>query len=648
MKRLLVTLGLTASVAMMAHSAPVQAASEAASGQPNLWFDQSDHAAIEARSHALPWLEQARGEILKKADAFMATPTDPYPLTGPQNGLGIAGRTLQNRLGTLGFAAYLTGDKRYAEKGRDILLAVVRQTHPDDRKSWQTHLQKGDAAQAFAMGYDWLYNVMTEAERAEVRAEMEAIGTILYETNTAWGKAVPGVSSSNHNSVHHGGLGLVALALGDKPEWLEVATDRTRAFFQTYADSTGYVTEGVHYVGYGLGGAVPFSMALKRHGGPDLLAEADDYALELVGDQMVWKLLPFDGLMLPLNDNFDRPAEIAALVGTLRHGRGDQLWATLESLDKSDSNHELGSYFGVSYTAPFLFLWGDEPVAPVDPVTAGLPLGHMFESGRVFLRDKWVGEDAAHFSFKSGYDKHRGHDHIDENSVTFYANGEGFLIDPQYWLEDSDAHTTVKINGAEQIKGGDGRLVAYREDTRGAFVRGQAEEAYDFDTAFVGQADRMVYFVRTPRPYIIMRDDARTEDSGAKPFESRYITYPDNRIEQAGDAVIIHGKRKGGKALLATYSGTEQLRVSEDDLSDTILIRRNTEFRYDAWLNRMTTRFVDESPELISVLIPFDGDTPPSIEVTPGEPRYSFRVKVTFADGQTDEFLLEEENITLF
>jgi len=39
----------------------------------------------------------------------------------------------------------------------------------------------------------------------------------------------------------------------------------------------------------------------------------------------------------------------------------------------------------------------------------------------------------------SGYDFHRGHDHQDENSVTFFANGEGFLIDPQYWLETSDA-----------------------------------------------------------------------------------------------------------------------------------------------------------------------------------------------------------------
>lgn len=613
---------------------------------PNLFFDANDHAQIDARSQALPWLQRARTEILKRADEFMTTPVDPYPLVGPGNDQGTAGRALQNRLGTLGFASYLTRDPRYARKGREILLAAVRQTEPDDPANWRTHLQQGDAAQAFALGYDWLYGELNEPERREVRSELEKFGTVLFEANTPWGAPAPGVSSSNHNSVHFGGLGLVALALGDKPEWLALATRRMRAFFDTFADETGYATEGVHYVGYGLGGAVPFAMALKRHGGPDLLAEADD-KLALVGDQMVWKLLPFDGLMLPLNDNFDRPAEISALVGTLRHQRGDQLWATLESLEQSRSTDELASYFGISYTAPFLFIWGEAALAPVDPVTAGLKLGHRFESGRVFLRDKWIGEDAAHVSFKSGYDKHRGHDHQDENSVTFYAKGEGFLIDPQYWLERSDAHTTLKIDGAEQIKGGDGRVVAYREDPRGAFVRGQAEEAYDFDTAFVGQADRKLYFVRSPHPYIIFRDDARTENGGQKPFESRYATYPGNRIEQVQDAVIIHGKRTGSKALLTVYSGIEQLRVSEDDLSEVTLVRRGSQFRYDDYLKRIAARFEDVSPELISMVVPFEGEVPPAIDVAEGTERHSFVVTISFADGQKDTLLVGPEDINL-
>ena len=615
---------------------------------PGLFFDADDHARIVARSTALPWLTQARTEIMRRADEFMQTPLDPYPLTGPQNDLGTAGRALQNRLGTLGFVSFLTGDERYAQYGRAMLLAVVRQTEPGNHAHWRGHLQEADAAQALAMGYDWMFDVMTPAERAEVRAELEKIGTILYESDTTWGAPAPGVASCNHNSVHFGALGLVALALGDKPEWLAASTERVRLYFEHFSDDTGYATEGHHYVGYGLGGAVPFSMALARHGGPDLLAEAEaKHNLDLVGDQMTWKLLPFEGRMLALNDNFERPGEVAALVATLRAGRGDQLWAFLESLEQSGSVDELGGYFGITYTSPFLFLWGDEPVAPVDPVSAGLPLGHHFQSGRVMLRSSWEGEDAAHVSFTSGYDFHRGHDHQDENSVTFYANGEGFLIDPQYWLETSDAHTTLTVEGAEQIKGGDGRIVDYREDARGALVRGQAEEAYDFDAAFIGQADRKLYFVRSPRPYIVFRDDLRTENGGDTPFVSRYITYPGNRVEQHGDAVIIHGERTGGKALLAAFSGTEQIAVSEDDVSDVVLKRRGTDFAYADYMRRITAEFVDESPELISFVIPFDGDELPQISITEGPARHGFTAVVTFADGSQDSFLIGEDTITL-
>lgn len=621
---------------------------QAQSRSPDLFFDDSDHAAIAARSTALPWLARAREEILRKADEYMATPLDPYPLTGPQNDRGTAGRALQNRLGALGFAAYLTGEDRYAQKGREMLLAVVRQTQPDNHDHWQGHLQQADAAHALAMGYDWMYDAMTPAERAEVRAELVEIGTVLFEADTTWGAPAPGVVSCNHNSVHFGALGLVALALDDRPEWLATSTERVRLYFEHFADDTGYATEGHHYVGYGLGGAVPFAMALARHGGPDLLAEAEErHALPLVGDQMTWKLLPFEGRMLALNDNFERPGEVAALVATLRAGRGDQLWTFLQSLEQSGNMDELGGYFGITYTSPFLFLWGDEPVAPVSPVDAGLPLGHHFQSGRVMLRSSWEGEDAAHASFTSGYDFHRGHDHQDENSVTFYANGEGFLIDPQYWLETSDAHTTLTVEGAEQIKGGDGRIVEYREDARGAMVRGQAEEAYDFTAAFIGQADRKMYFVRQPRPYMVLRDDLRTENGGDTPFVSRYITYPGNRMEQRGDAVIIHGERRGGTALLAAFSGTEPVTLTEDDVSETVLRRRGTQFAYAQYMRRITARFVDESPELISFVIPFEGDDVPQIRIVPGAARHSFEAHITFGDGSEDRFVIGEENIVL-
>lgn len=616
-----------------------------ANDHPSLFFQTSDLPEIRQRAKALPWLEQTQKHILAVADEYLETPTQPYPLTGPKNASGTAGRALQNRLGTLGFAGLLTGEARYSEKGKDMLLAVVRQTQPNNKSHWRGHLQQADATQAIVLGYDWLYPFMSPPERQEVRAEILEFGQALWDGDTAWGSPAPGILSCNHNSVQFGALGLAALALGDRPEWLEFSIERTRGYFAGFADETGYATEGHHYLGYGLGGAVPFSMALKQSGGPDLLAEAK--TLPYTGDQALWKLLPFEGRMLALNDNDERPAEVPGLVGPLRAGNGTQLWAVLESLKEADHEHELGGYFGISYVSPFLFLWGDEPTMPVHPKDAGTPLGHHFESGRVFLRSGWESERDAHVSMTSGYDFHRGHDHQDENSVTFFANGEGFLIDPQYWLETSDAHTTLTIEGMEQIKGGDGRIVEYREDRRGAMVRGQAEEAYDFTAQFLGHADRKLYFVRAPRPYIVIRDDMRIENDKPAPFISRYITYPDNKITPYGDSVIVTGGRLGEKALFAAFSGTQAVKLQEDDIQDVVLERRGKEFSYAKYMRRISANFTDISPELMTFVIPFQGDDKPKITITKGDKRGAFRAQVKFSDGTIDHFDITGTNITI-
>ncbi len=610
---------------------------------PSLFFDISDLPDIKARAESLPWMREAKSEILNAAERYMGTSTSPYPLSGPNNGIGTAGRALQNRLGTLSFATMLTDDPRYAEKGRDVLLAVVRQTEPGDKRHWRGHLQQSDATQAIAMGYDWLYPVLTESERTEVRDELRRFGQALWDNDTTWGADVPGVMSCNHNSVQFGALGLAALVLDDEPEWLEFSTRRVQGYFDGFSDVTGYATEGHHYLGYGLGGAVPFAMALEKAGGPDLLAGA--ISLPKTGDQVLWKILPFEGRMLALNDNDERPAEIPGLVGPLRSGNGAQLWAVLESLKASGNISELGGYFGITYTSPFLFLWGDHPTAPVHPKDAGVPLGHEFESGRVFLRSSWDGEGAAHVSMTSGYDFHRGHDHQDENSVTFFSNGEGFLIDPQYWLETSDAHTTLTIAGVEQIKGGDGRIVTYREDGRGAYVHGQAEEAYDFQRAFIGQADRQLYFSRGDQPYILFRDDLRLESDKSATFISRYITYPENQIKRSGKGVIIKGYRGNASALMVAFSGTEQVILKEDDLSETVLMRRNKTYKYSDYLRRVVARFDAVSPELITFVIPFESSRKPSVSLREGDARGEFIATVILPDGTQDRFSIGRADI---
>lgn len=586
---------------------------------PSLFFTEDELPAIRERSLALPWLRDARSEIRKKAELYIRLESEPYQLVTRYNGFGTAGRGLQNFVGTLAFAGYLFEEPRYLHKAKELLLAVVRQTEPDNRNHWRGHLQVADAAQGMVLGYDLVYPLLTDSERSLVLGEILKFGHELTHQKSAWGMEAPGVISCNHSSVHYGALGLVSLALwnsdvAEKEHWMRRAVGRVDGYLDTFIDATGYGTEGHHYFAYGLGGSSVFAWALERSGGPDLMRKHENIAL--AADQVLWKLLPFEGRMLALNDNNEIPSDVASMSGALIYKRSHQLWAWLESVRNSDSEHLLAGFGGTTYTAPFLFMWGDEPLEPVSPSGGAVPLGHHFESGRVMLRSSWKGADAAHFSMTSGYDFHRGHDQQDENSVTFYAYGEGFLIDPQYEPERSEAHSTLRIQGAEQIKGGDGRIASYREDEFGAFVQGQAEEAYDFDTTVVGYADRKAYFVRGPVPYLVWRDDAQVEHDRAGEYVGRYITYPGNRIRPDGKSIVIEGQRGESSALLIVFSEGEQVQVSEDPMDGVTFTNRGSQYDYSNYLRRASVTVNAVNPKFLTLLVPFTSKKDlPEIEV---------------------------------
>ncbi len=610
---------------------------------PSLFFIRDDLPAVRARAESTAWLKQARDGLIAEADRMLDTPTKPYPLL--EAGEGIAGRALQQRVGLLAFAGYLTADERYSTRARAILLAATRQTSPRNHRNWKTHLQYSDAAQAFAIGYDWLAPFMTEAERTEVRREVAEFGELIYSDDSAWGKPDPGVTSCNHNAVQFGALGLCALVLGDRPEWLARATERVRGYLHHFADGTGYATEGHDYMSYGLVGALPFATALLRQGGPDLVGEQP--AFPLTSDQLLWKLLPFEGRMLAMNDNNENACTSTVVYAMLRYRQPIHLWAWLESMSGPGSEGAMVGSLRKGLAAPFLFLWAYPPLEPTAPTTGSLPLGHRFESGRVFLRSSWTDPAAAHVSFTSGYDFHRGHNHQDENAVTLYALGEGFLIDPGYQPAGSRSHNTLRsIGGAEQAPNSSGRLIAYREDKHGAFVRGQAPEAYDWSKSVVGHFDRKVYFVRGPQPYLAWRDDAQTEyDDPQTEFVAQFVTYPQNRINITTDGFVIQGARTGARCLVRVMSPVTKAKAVVENLAGQTFDTRGKTYKYARFYQGVTVTARALNPKFVTIAFPFRRENEiPRIELTT-EPGDRVVCTLTFPDGHADRLEFGSDNV---
>jgi hypothetical protein len=333
----------------------------------------------------------------------------------------------------------------------------------------------------------------------------------------------------------------------------------------------------------------------------------------------------------------------------LRYRQPTHLWAWLESTKGPRSEGATLGSLRKGMAAPFLFLWAYEPLEPVAPTAGSLPLGHRFESGRVFLRSSWTDPSAAHVSFTSGYDFHRGHNHQDENAVTLYALGEGFLIDPGYQPAGSRSHNTLRsIDGAEQVVNSSGRLLTYREDQHGAFIRGQAPEAYDWNKTVVGHFDRKVYFVRGPQPYLAWRDDAQTEyDRPDTEFVAQFVTYPQNRIEPIPDGFVIHGARTGARCLVRVMSPVTQGVVAVEDLANQTFETRGKAYHYSKFYRGVTVTARALNPKFVTVAFPHRADNEvPRMELTT-EPGDRLVCTLTFPDGRVDRLEFDGDNASL-
>lgn len=113
-----------------------------------------------------------------------------------------------------------------------------------------------------------------------------------------------------------------------------------------------------------------------------------------------------------------------------------------------------------------LFALYDDSLKSVSPEEYGLPKCRVFhDTGFVFFRDEWAGlsgadQDIVLQMLSGGGGRSRSHEHIDKNSISLYAKGEYFLVDPGHSCyrgeihEDYDrrtsSHNTINLDDKDQ------------------------------------------------------------------------------------------------------------------------------------------------------------------------------------------------------
>ncbi|HUS74144.1 MAG TPA: heparinase II/III family protein, partial [Sedimentisphaerales bacterium] len=269
-------------------------------GHPRLMLKDKDLESLKKQYAKDKVLQKCLRDVLKQADEYIDRPVLTYKKIGPR--LLSVSRACVHRIYNLGLAYRWTGEKKYADKAVENLLAVCA------FKDWNpSHfLDTAEMSHAVGLGYDWLYSYLDAPTRQKIRAGLIKNG--LEEGIIAYKKRWWAQSEHNWNQVCNGGLIVGALAVAESdPQYAEqIIPSAVRSLpraLKTYGpdgawgEGPGYWSYASRYTAYGL-------TALETALGEDFgllsikgLAEAANFPIYMTGST---------GMYLNLADSGER------------------------------------------------------------------------------------------------------------------------------------------------------------------------------------------------------------------------------------------------------------------------------------------------------------------------------------------------------
>ena len=175
---------------------------------PRLLADSDDFDRVRKLIDTDPYMMHWYERLYQNASAALTADLPVYELPAGDRQLTIA-RKVTDRVVNMAFVYQITGDRRFADRAVAELLAVSK--FPDWRAS--EYLDLAQMAYGVAVGYDWLYNYMTEAQRNTVRDALYNYAVLPTMTTNInfWYKT----SHGNLNTWCNGALVMAALAIMD-------------------------------------------------------------------------------------------------------------------------------------------------------------------------------------------------------------------------------------------------------------------------------------------------------------------------------------------------------------------------------------------------------------------------------------------------
>ncbi len=525
-----------------------------------------------------------------------------------------------------GFAYHITGERRYAAPAVRELMRIVNRPGPWSRPKYHLKycmLRHGYTADAVSLGYDLLYDAMTEAQRRRVR---EVIRTKAFPP---FMKALARHDKKNRrftderghrewwsnayfgwNSCISGGVGALALATLDEiPESRTVLRMAREAlkythyeFKQGAIESGGYDPGAMYWAGH-IKDLLSFYIPLERVTG------SDDGFFSLPGIRQT----------AHFGIDFTAP---------------DGNWVSFADcntravLDPPSRLYYLAQRYGIRRIVRHLDVntaaWFEQPWAVLYRPLVKTPAPEPRPKARWYRDIQWaiLTQKDLFMPFKGG-DLKCNHNNLDANSMLLWVRGERMLNDPGYGHRATGDHNALLVNGKGQIRGSGGRnfglfSTSFAKILECGTVGADAYAVSDATSCYGGQLARYHrHFVLSDAGYAVVFDDVETAAPAAPLTVHWHAVHP---IAQQGErGALISGRKQ--KLLI---------RAAADSAVRTSIARMTFDRAF-----RIESGGAVKSWRLFSVLVPGHLGTP-RVETSFSAGRAVVKVTV---GGNTREFV---------
>ena len=479
------------------------------------------------------------------------------PDTHPKCSTTYMGMAIAN----LSLAYVLTKQNQYLEEATRWIKTVISYPHWGNAHLVDVDLSASWILFGLSIGYDWLKDDLSDELRKAIVDKLVLQGERMYDFKIETEGS--GWSSNywqNHNWINLNGMATAGYALKDDyinaKTWTECAKENFDIVYDVMAkDGSDY--EGVVYWRYGAMWLFVYGHLLNEREGINYFKTSE--FLQNTFYYRLYQAAPNLEEQINFGDAHDRRSGHSTCIyyktaSEYNNGHAQKLANKVSNEFLYREAYESGVKPGALPEVFFDLLFYDDQVEEEDFET--LPLTKYFEDlGLMVIRDSWK-LDALHFSIKCGEPGGKlqwkklwelkeekdyncfglSHQHPDNNSFIFHANGKFLAIDDGYnrTVKASD-HNVCLVDGLGYFEENQNNV--YKNFTKDMIASVEAAKIEDDYVWFVGEtaktykpeADLKRYarsVLYTKHGYILMIDELRSDSEHIYSYLYHGDVYP--------------------------------------------------------------------------------------------------------------------------